>query len=87
MDGSVVALAAPAVAPGVAAVLTAVVATAVAAAAPASARAAAAREEPVSKNGDAGCVGRSTVGVGGVGGADLAVGGTVCPRGSVVRCM
>ena len=74
MDGLVVAVAVPAVAPGVAAVLTAAVAPAVAAAAPASAGAAAAREEPVSKTGDAGCVGRSAVGVGGVG---VAVGGAL----------
>ena len=76
MAGSVVAVAVPAVAAGVAAVLTAVVAIAVAAAAPASAGAVAAslREEPVSKNSDAGCVGRSAVGVRGAG---LAVGGAL----------
>ena len=64
MDGSMVAV-------GVAAVVTAVVATAVAVAsvAPASAGAAAAREGPVSKTSDVGCVGRSAVGVGGIGGA------------------
>ena len=67
MDGSVVTVAVAAVA---AAVLTAVVATA-------SAGAAAAKAEPVSKTGDAGCVGRSTVGVGGLG---RAVGGAL--RGS-----
>ena len=77
MDGSVVAVAVPAVAPGVAAVLTAGVATAVAAAAHASAGAAAGREEPVSKGGDVGCVGRSAVGVGDRGGVGLAVGGTL----------
>ena len=74
MDGSVVAVAVPAIAPGVAAALTAVVATAVAAAA---AGAEAGREEPVSMNGDAGCVGRGTVGVGHRGGKGLAVGGTL----------
>ena len=62
MDGSVVSVAVPAVAAGVAAVLTAVMATAVVAAAPASAGAAAAREEPVSKTGDADCVGVGAVG-------------------------
>ena len=76
MDGSVVAVAVPAVSPVVAAAPTAAVATAVAAAAPASAGAAAGREEPVSKNGDAGCVGRGAVGVGHPRGKGLAVGGT-----------
>ena len=76
MDGSVVAVAVPAVAPGVGAASAAVVATSVAAAAPASAG-----EEPVSKNGDAGRVGRGAVVVGHHGGKRLAVGGTV--RGAV----
>ena len=71
-EGSEVAVAVPAVDPGVAAVLTAVVA----AAAPASRGAAAGREEPVGKDGDVDCVGRSAVGVGHRGGEDLAVGGT-----------
>ena len=57
-------------------------ATAVAAAAPASAGAAAAREKPVSKTGDAGCVGRSTEWVGGIG---RAVGGALLgPAGGAV---
>ena len=73
IDGSVVDVSVSAVAPGVAAWLTAVVA----AAAPASAGAAAGREEPVSRDGDAGCVGRSAVGVGHLEGVGLAVGGTV----------
>ena len=73
IDGSVVDVSVSAVAPGVAAWLTAVVA----AAAPASAGAAAGREEPVSRYGDAGCVGRSAVGVGHLEGVGLAVGGAV----------
>ena len=77
MDGSVVAVAVPAVSPGVAAAPTAAVATAVAAAAPASAGAAAGREEPVSKNGGAGRVDRGAVAVGHLGGKGLAVGGPV----------
>ena len=55
---------------------TEAVATAVTAAAPASAGVAAGREEPVSENGDAGCVGRGAVGVGHRRGEGLAVGGT-----------
>ena len=74
MDSSVVAVDVPAVSPGVAAAPTAAVATAVAAAAPASTGAAARREEPVSKSGDAGCVGRAAVGVGDRGDNGLSVG-------------
>ena len=70
MDGSLVAVAVPAVALGAATAWTAVVATAVAGAATG-------REEPVSKNGDAGCVGRDASGVGHRGGKGLAVGGTM----------
>ena len=69
--------------PAVASVLTAVVATAVGAAAPASAGAVAGREEPGSSDGDAGCVSRSAVGVKHLGGVGLAVGGTV--RGAARR--
>ena len=46
------------------------------AAAMAAAGVAAGREEPVSENGDAGCVGRGAVGVGHRRGKGVAVGGT-----------
>ena len=55
---------------------TEAVATAVTAAAAAAAGVAAGREEPVSENGDAGCVGRGAVGVGHRRGKGLAIGGT-----------
>ena len=85
MDGSAVAVAVPSVAPGVAAASKAVAVTAVAAAAPASAGATAGREDPVSKNGDAGCVGRGASGAGHRIGKGVAAGGTLTgPAGGAV---